>query len=230
MLHHLSELRPAPSVQMQDVPRESVDEHLGLGGVHAHGPIDELDERLARTYPLLLSSRSRGTDAHTFVEHARFVYDIQKDSDQTDSEPEPEQDTSDGESSRRSARGRSSRRIRSGKKRMSIVTSKYFDVPRLPPEFEREIEDEQDGCGHGGRGSAYGNGTGSGKKRRFFQSVAEWDPVQKVVLERARAGVGPTGRTFENFRMPVSEARDQEPYSEDGDGMDVDPDGDEDEE
>ena len=76
-------------------------------------------------------------------EHARYVYDVQKDSDQTDSEPEPEEeDASDGESSAR-RRGRSSRRIRSGKKRMSIVTSRFFDVPRLPPEFERELlEDE----------------------------------------------------------------------------------------
>ena len=52
-LQQLSELRPAPSVQMQDVPRESLSEHLGLGGVHAHAPIDELDERLARTFAII---------------------------------------------------------------------------------------------------------------------------------------------------------------------------------
>ena len=38
---------------MQDVPREGLDEHLGLSSVHAHAPIDDLDERLARTYAIL---------------------------------------------------------------------------------------------------------------------------------------------------------------------------------
>ena len=54
-MRYLSELNPAPSVQMHDVPREGLAEHLGLGGVHAHAPIDDLDERLARTSPSLFS-------------------------------------------------------------------------------------------------------------------------------------------------------------------------------
>lgn len=75
---------------------------------------------------------------------------------------------------------------------MSIVTSRYFDVPRLPPEFERELaldHDDDDGCGHGhGHGHAL-SGSAGGKKRRFFDSGAVWDPVKRVVMERARAGV-----------------------------------------
>ena len=79
---------------------------------------------------------------------------------------------------------------------MSIVTSKYFDVPRLPPEFEREIalehDDVDDGCGHGHGHRAWSGsagGGGGGKKRRFFESGAVWDPVKRVVVERA--GVRP---------------------------------------
>ena len=47
-LQYLSELRPAPSVGLQDVPGESVGEHLGIGRVHEQAPLDELDEQLAR--------------------------------------------------------------------------------------------------------------------------------------------------------------------------------------
>ena len=120
------------------------------------------------------------------------MYDLQTQSDQTDSEPESTSDDSDGESSGQRGRRqrRSSRRLRSGRKCMSIITSRYFDVPRLPPEFEREIaleHDDDDGCGHG-HGHML-SGTASGKKRRFFDSGAVWDPVKRVIVERARAGV-----------------------------------------
>ncbi|TBU44370.1 hypothetical protein BD309DRAFT_958643 [Dichomitus squalens] len=170
-LRYLSELGPAPSVQMQDVPREGLGEHLGLNGVHAHAPIDDLDERLAQ--------------------HARMVYDIQSQSDQTDSEQED--DASDDESPSR-RRGRSSRRLRNGRQRMSIVTSKYFDVPRLPPEFERDLTHDDDfGCGH----EPWNVSIGNGKKRRFFESGAEWDPVKRVITERARAGV----RVYEHAQV-----------------------------
>ncbi|KAI0737848.1 histone deacetylase RPD3 [Daedaleopsis nitida] len=200
-LQMLATLKPAPSVQMQDVPRESVGAHLGLGGVHAYKPVDELDRSLAQ--------------------RARYVYDGQKDSDETDSEGEEDVE-SEAELATRRGRGRSSRRIRSGKQRMSILTSKYFDVPRLPPEFEREIEmDElEDGCGHGhGHGHA-----GKALKRRFFQSVAEWDPVSRHVLERQRAGVG-VGMA-ESLRELQGRylITPREQASEDGDVMEVDQD------
>ncbi|KAI0364607.1 histone deacetylase [Pilatotrama ljubarskyi] len=196
ILQFLSELRPAPSVEMQDVPREGLAEHLGLPGVRAHGPLDDMDERLAQ--------------------HARFVYDLHGDSEESHSESEPESDSS----TRRGPRGRSSRRIRSGKKRMSILTSQYFDVPALPPDGERE--EDEGGCGHEHDHEAWASaraGLPSGKrKRRFFQSIAEWDPVKRIVTERERAGVRvgvePVmvngGRRRARGREKVSEERDEE--------------------
>ena len=120
---------------------------------------------------------------------------------------------------------------------MSILSSRYFDVPRLPPEFERDLDlgggADEDPCGY-----PYGHAHGHahGKKRRFFQSVAEWDPVARIVAERKRAGVGPglgmgmgvvgvDGFDAHYMRVPVHDVG-----SEDRDGMDLDPDGDEDEE
>lgn len=46
-LAQLSELPPAPSVGLHDVPRESVGDHLGLTR-DDHASRDELDDRLAR--------------------------------------------------------------------------------------------------------------------------------------------------------------------------------------
>jgi histone deacetylase 1/2 len=47
-LEQLQELNFAPSVQMQDVPRESLSHHLGFRKDH-HEERDELDKKLART-------------------------------------------------------------------------------------------------------------------------------------------------------------------------------------
>lgn len=56
VLQDLSQLQPAPSVGMQDVPREGLGQHLGLPNVRAQGPIDDMDERLARTFIFLPSA------------------------------------------------------------------------------------------------------------------------------------------------------------------------------
>jgi len=48
-LEQLQELACAPSVPMQDVPRETVGQHLGFGRDEEEGR-DELDEQLARQY------------------------------------------------------------------------------------------------------------------------------------------------------------------------------------
>ena len=45
-LRHLSELRPAPSAGLQDIPRESLGEHLGFSSREAQ--TDDLDGNLAR--------------------------------------------------------------------------------------------------------------------------------------------------------------------------------------
>lgn len=50
VLEYLSELQPVPSVGLQDVPRESVGQHLGFGSALDAEPMDELDERLARAH------------------------------------------------------------------------------------------------------------------------------------------------------------------------------------
>lgn len=50
-LKQLQELDGPPSVQMHDVPRESVKEHLGFGKDDEEGR-DELDDRLAREFQL----------------------------------------------------------------------------------------------------------------------------------------------------------------------------------
>lgn len=47
-LRHLSELRHAPSVGLQDVPSESVGEHLGFSSREIQ--TDDLDEKLARKF------------------------------------------------------------------------------------------------------------------------------------------------------------------------------------
>ncbi|EIW60308.1 histone deacetylase RPD3 [Trametes versicolor FP-101664 SS1] len=107
-LRYLSELRPAPSVGLQDVPRESVGEHLGVGDAYEQGPLDDLDEKLAR--------------------HTRFVYNLQDRAAQPDSDSEYDSDTS---LARTRARSNPARR---GKKRMSLLTGECFDVPRPPPE------------------------------------------------------------------------------------------------
>lgn len=56
-LEQLQQLACAPSVQMQDVPRESLRQHLGFGRDDEEGR-DELDEKLARKCPLLTSVAS----------------------------------------------------------------------------------------------------------------------------------------------------------------------------
>ena len=48
-LEQLQQLACSPSVPMQDVPRETLGQHLGFGRDEEEGR-DELDERLARQY------------------------------------------------------------------------------------------------------------------------------------------------------------------------------------
>ncbi|KAF4575430.1 hypothetical protein EYR40_004831 [Pleurotus pulmonarius] len=138
-LEQLQGLPCAPSVGMQDVPSESVGEHLGLRKEE-----DELDKKLAQ--------------------HARYVYQLQE-SDATSSEddqPDSEEDSEDSSASRRFTRSahRAAER-RPPKKRMSLITNQYYDVPG-----------QEDGF------SQYDHGGGSSRKakRRFFH-VSNWDPV-----------------------------------------------------
>jgi len=155
VLQQLSELQPAPSVGMQDVPRESLGEHLGFGNANNEEPMDELDERLARECCLLIVLAAPHS---CFVEHTRFVYGLQE---------------ADAGRRHRSSKRRSRRRTR---KRMSIMTNRYYDVPRMDEHAEDALPDLCAG--------AYTSGAGQKRagRRRFFQSAARWDPVMEKVL------------------------------------------------
>ncbi|KAH9854056.1 histone deacetylase RPD3 [Lenzites betulinus] len=108
-LRYLSQLRPAPSVGLQDVPRESIGEHLGIGNAYEQAPLDELDETLAQ--------------------HTKFVYNLQEKAAQPTS---PSESESDSDTSLARTRSRSRRRqTRAGKTRMSLLTGECLDVPRL---------------------------------------------------------------------------------------------------
>ena len=53
-LEQLQRLKGPPSVQMQDVPRESVGQHLGFSFGKDEEPRDELDDNLARQFTLIV--------------------------------------------------------------------------------------------------------------------------------------------------------------------------------
>ncbi|KAH9919023.1 uncharacterized protein B0H18DRAFT_657694 [Fomitopsis serialis] len=156
VLQQLGELQPAPSVGMQDVPRESLGEHLGFGNANNEEPMDELDERLAQ--------------------HTRFVYGLQE-AAASDNESDGDDADSISDDSHAGRRRRSKRRSRRRtRKRMSITTNRYYDVPRMDEHAEDALPDLCAG--------AYTNGAGQKRagRRRFFQSAARWDPVMEKVL------------------------------------------------
>ncbi|KAL4245117.1 histone deacetylase family protein [Abortiporus biennis] len=74
-LKHLSQLRPAPSVGLQDVPSESLGDHLGFKPVKRREKHDDLDDKLAQ--------------------HMKFVYNLQDE----ESEEESEHEESDSDNS-----------------------------------------------------------------------------------------------------------------------------------
>ncbi|KAF8975988.1 hypothetical protein BDQ17DRAFT_1441288 [Cyathus striatus] len=138
----------APSVQMQDTPRESVGQHLGFAPVDEQVPRDDLDEKLAQ--------------------HARYVYNLQESDTLSSSSPSSSEDEWDSDSSTSSRRRRVNAASASAfkstpRKRMSLLTGQYYDVP------VHEAGYEHFDYGKGGR-------------RRFFQSSARWDEDFKQVL------------------------------------------------
>ncbi|KAF8180206.1 histone deacetylase RPD3 [Pholiota molesta] len=159
VLEQLQQLKGPPSVQMQDVPRESVGEHLGFGKDEERQ--DELDDRLAQ--------------------HARYLYNVQDVESTVDSEESDSSDT-DGSSStanwrRTPYRSSSVSRINRHpsqtypsaleRKRMSIVTGAYYEIPIY-----------ESGFGH------YDNTVvpEKGTKRRFFQSIG-WDEIGILIAD-----------------------------------------------
>ncbi|KAI0747951.1 histone deacetylase RPD3 [Daedaleopsis nitida] len=199
VLQHLSELRPAPSVGLQDVPGESVGEHLGIGRAYEQAPLDDLDRELAQ--------------------HTRFVYNLQE-SQAGPGSPSSSDDESDSSAVRTRSRSRraGSRVTRNGKKRMSLLTGGYYDESRLE---ERENGYYDLGCGDEPWAAASSD---RGVRRHFFGGAARWDTVlRQIVLERERSGA-PDVSVDVGKLMAVGGRAEGEPSSSDAveDEMDVD--------
>ncbi|KAJ7473739.1 histone deacetylase RPD3 [Mycena galericulata] len=179
--------RGAPSVGMHDVPRESVGVHLGLGGARRgrdeEEARDELDERLAQ--------------------HARYVYNLQQEpgsalSEESSSDDDDEDSWSSDDASAAAARAR--------RKRMSILTNRYVDVP------VRSLA-----------GAGAGVGRTKHAKRRFFQSKARWD----AELERVTVmGVGVPVADLAGVMEQGGRGRGRGVELDERDRVDVDGDGD----
>ncbi|KAH9946262.1 histone deacetylase RPD3 [Epithele typhae] len=186
-------VRPAPSVGLQDVPRESVGEHLGIGSVYEQAPLDDLDEQLAQ--------------------HTRFVYHLQETARQSSSSSSSDADDSDADSDTSASR---TRRARSGKTRMSLLTGQFFDVPRLE---ERGHGYYDLGCGHEPWAAS---DVARGTRRHFFRGAAKWEAVaQRILAERAQAGVG--AMVVDVGRAMMLGGRDEEQaFSEQGEDVDMD--------
>jgi len=193
-LKHLSELRPAPSVGLQDVPSESLGEHLGFRSVR-HEKVDELDERLAQ--------------------HTRFVYGLQDSSASSSSEPESDSDASDSRTSRAVNKSSRRRHVRNGKKRMSIMTNQLYDIGHSH-EKER-LEEGPNGYHDFGYGwampvsSANATNARTNSRRRFFQSSAKWDDrLRRVLVEEEMTALGlgaaAVGQAMENGGRRSQEA------------------------
>ncbi|PFH47132.1 hypothetical protein AMATHDRAFT_68389 [Amanita thiersii Skay4041] len=157
-LEQLQGLIHAPSVGMHDVPRQSVGQHLGFKDEEHKR--DNLDERLAQ--------------------HVRYVYDLQESDTTSEDSDDDSWDSDDSEVSIR--RRRSARHItkQPTRKRMSLLTGQYFDVPSYEGFSHYE-------CGAPPSKAA---------RRRFFQSSAQWDGnYGRVMLGQngARVSPGPLG-------------------------------------
>lgn len=121
--------------------------------------------------------------SHPAPEHTRFVYGLQEATASDDSDDAAFSDDSSF-SSRRTAR----RHVRSGKKRMSVVTNQYLDIPRVDDSYHELV------C------SGDPVGVKASSKRRFFQSRARWDTrLERVLAEREPYGYGTPTLPVENY-------------------------------
>ena len=167
---------------MQDVPRESLGRHLGFGKDKQEGR-DELDKNLAREF--WHPSLSPGSRSHlSLTEHAKYVYNLQDTDTTTDESEGSDSWDSDGSTSsannwrRGPYRSSSVSRVNGRhngqqphynskeKRRMSLLTGKYFDIPSYESGFE-----------HYECGAVPVKST----RRRFFQSGdGKWDDLNAV--------------------------------------------------
>jgi histone deacetylase 1/2 len=185
-LKQLSELQSAPSVGMHDVPRESVGQHLGFGKDEEEGR-DSLDTSLARESHYATLPCSHADSLAIFLEHARFVYNLQDGETHSDDSDDPDNYRWDSDDSLVSSSRRRRRRHapKPHKKRMSILTNHYFDIPSYENGFEYSIHGKPE------------------SRRRFFQTVARWDArAQKVVIPNPNALPSPDLRLIHYSKFP----------------------------
>ncbi|KAI4294658.1 hypothetical protein K525DRAFT_261354 [Schizophyllum commune Loenen D] len=112
-LKNLNDIKGPPSVQMQDVPRQPLGDHLKTKRLEGEedDERDNLDKRLAQ--------------------HARYVYDLQQSSLASSSQSDSSYDSDDSEQPISTSVHRRAAAQKT-KQRMSIRTNRYFDVPAEP--------------------------------------------------------------------------------------------------
>jgi histone deacetylase 1/2 len=174
-LQQLSEIQVAPSVGLHDVPRESVGQHLGLISDDGTPSVDELDDRLARKFPNIHLEQSTPTRS---LEHGRYVYHLQEvdarepESDESEDFDSHRYDSADSTASR-SRQGRLQRSRQ--RKRMSIMSNEWYEVPQL---------------NHFGRGNDENVGNNKSGRLRFFDSGLRWDVDARRIVPNSDIRLG----------------------------------------
>lgn len=173
-LQQISELKGAPSVGLHDTPRQALDEHLGLTSMTVkglHGEVDDLDKRIARTHYRLPFRPYVNPQPLYYAEMSRYVYDLQDPGapslslDESDSSTE--YDSEDAESRRR----QSIRHTEKWRRRMSIISNDWYELPSAidlhePGSVDLHEQKEQ-------------------KQRSLFNSGLSWDHgAGQVVINR----------------------------------------------
>lgn len=175
----MSALPFAPSVQMHEVPGESLSEHLGFSEmvVEENQESEGLDKKLGRKlYFLPLMLRRKKCLIIFGTDQFRRVLNMRRNESSSSDDDGPESPDSDSDDARSSgSRSTSKRHLYPHRfaKRMSLLGSK---APSLGDELDLSRP-------HGQHREA----------RRFFHSAAVWDPAMRTVVLREggpRAGMG----------------------------------------
>lgn len=168
-MRQVGELTPAPSVGLHEVPRETVYQHLGFGKDEEEGR-DPLDASVARES---WGSVTTHIDIIHRSEHARFVYNLQEAENHSDDSDDPDVYRWDSDDSVASSSRRRRLAPRASKKRMSILTNQYYDIPSYENGFEYAVPGKPE------------------TRRRFFQSLARWDAGRHQVVIPGRQAIEP---------------------------------------
>ena len=117
------------------------------------------------------------------IEHTRLVYNLQESETSEVSDLDSSKEDSDNSTATRRRR----QYIKASKKRMSLLTGQYFDVPS-----------QEERYGH------YEHGAPSkSSRRRFFASLARWDPRAEKVFVGERGRGGPKDVEEDVVAVPV---------------------------